>query len=100
MSLKSSGIIVYFQLQFPHRYNFNTHKTPVSFINSIDYFHRDVKRGVPGERLRQFMEGKVSDPSNTAKPIVFQEDPLTFLRDGRLETSVDVIIFNEEVVSN
>uniref|UniRef100_A0A8W8J6B6 Uncharacterized protein n=1 Tax=Magallana gigas TaxID=29159 RepID=A0A8W8J6B6_MAGGI len=57
----------------------------------------DVKRGVPGERLRQFVERKLKDPSSRAKPLVFQDHPLNFIKGGSLENPVDVILINEEI---
>lgn len=70
------------------------------FNHQIFFLFSDVKRGVPGERLRQFVERRLKDPSSRAKPLVFQDDPLNFLKGGSLENPVDVIVFNEEIVSN
>lgn len=69
------------------------------FYHLIFLLFSDVKRGVPGERLCQFVERRLKDPSSRAKPLVFQGDPLNFLKGGSLENPVDVIVFNEEIVS-
>ncbi|XP_055996347.1 uncharacterized protein LOC125667753 [Ostrea edulis] len=63
----------------------------------LSQFIGDVKRGVPGERLRQFMESKEKDPGQKSTPMVFQEDPRTFLKAGRVESTVDITVFNEEI---
>lgn len=63
----------------------------------LSQFIGDVKRGVPGERLRQFVERKLKDPSSRAKPLVFQDHPLNFIKGGSLNNPVDVILFNEEI---
>lgn len=69
------------------------------FNHLIFFLFSDVKRGVPGERLRQFVERKLKDPSSRAKPLVFQDHPLNFIKGGSLNNPVDVILFNEEIVS-
>eukprot|EP00105_Crassostrea_gigas_P014339 XP_011430956.2 PREDICTED: uncharacterized protein LOC105330750 [Crassostrea gigas] len=66
------------------------------FNHLIFFLFSDVKRGVPGERLRQFVERKLKGPSSRAKPLVFQDHPLNFIKGGSLENTVDVILFNEE----
>lgn len=69
------------------------------FNHVIFIFSSDVKRGVSGERLRQFMKKRLKDSFSRAKLLVFQDDPLNFLKGDSLENPVDVIEFNKEIVS-
>lgn len=41
---------------------------------------RDVRGGVPGERLKKYIESKLQDPSQRALSTVLQKDPVSFLK--------------------
>lgn len=60
----------------------NFHGEESTSILVLYYFFllRDVRGGVPGERLKKYIESKLQDPSQRALPTVLQKDPVSFLK--------------------
>ncbi|XP_062616699.1 uncharacterized protein LOC134278403 [Saccostrea cucullata] len=62
----------------------------------LSQFLYDVRRGVPGDRLRLYVENKLKDPTQKSASLIIQEDPLNFLKNGQFHNTPDAIIYNEE----
>lgn len=60
----------------------NFHGEESTSILVLYYFFllRDVRGGVPGERLKKYIESKLQDPSQRALSSVLQKDPVSFLK--------------------
>lgn len=60
----------------------NFHGEESTSILVLYYFFllRDVRGGVPGERLKKYIESKLQDPSQRALSTVLQKDPVSFLK--------------------
>lgn len=60
-------------------YDFTWLRIYIHICFALPFFYlRDVRRGVPGERLRKYFASKLQDPSQRALPTVLKEDPVSF----------------------